>query len=156
MRSELAALLPSVEVVTGPPDQPTDRSRLLEPLVGLLDRLSRERPVLVALDDVHLADPSTWEVLRYLGRRLSGSPIGVIATARPAELAQSPIAGEVLAGLEDEGMLVRLPLQPLTLSQVTALAHEVLRADTRARSTFVPAPLVSWLVERSVGHPCSP
>ena len=153
LRSELAALLPSVEVVTGPADRHTDRSQLLEALVGLLDRLSRERPVLVALDDVHLADPSTWEVLRYLGRRLSGSPIGVIATARPSELAESPIAGEVLVGLEDDGMLVRLPLQPLTLAQVTALAHEVLRADTRARSTFVPAPLVSWLVERSVGHP---
>lgn len=160
MSPELGVLLPTLAPAIGPhaaaaapSGDVVDRARLLEGLVDLFDRLSAERPVVVGLDDVHLADPSTWEALRYLGRRLADAPIGVFATARPAELAPLPLAGEVLTGLEDDGLLVRLSLAPLTPAEITALAHEVLRRDARARSTFVPATLVSWLVARSMGHP---
>ncbi len=152
-QAELSVLLKTVEAVTGPPQHEPDRARLLEALVDLFDRLSTDAPVLIALDDIHLADATSWEALRYLGRRLTDSPIGVVATARPGELGRLPIASEVLVGLDEDGLLQRIELDRLTAAEITALAHDQLRADSRAASTFVPASLVSWLVERSMGHP---
>lgn len=150
---ELSLLLTSVATIAEPPDPPPRRERLLMALVDLFDGLTAARPVLVALDDVHLADTSSWEALRYLGRRLSDAPLGVFVTARPADLRKLPIAEEVIVGLEEEGLLTRLALEPLTRAQVTELAHTVLRAEAGGRSSFVPEPLVAWLMERSVGHP---
>jgi DNA-binding CsgD family transcriptional regulator/tetratricopeptide (TPR) repeat protein len=153
---ELASILPPLESVVGPaaPDPARiDRGRLLEGFVDLFDRLSARDPVLVVLDDVHLADASSWEALRYLQRRLSGARIAVLLTARPAELARSPIAAEVLLGLDQDGALERIGLGALSPPEVTELAHAALRADPRSQSSFVPAALVSWLLDRSRGHP---
>lgn len=150
---DLAAILTSVEpITTGTVPEPS-RGRLLDALAHLFDNLSRESCVLVVFDDLHLADASAWEALRYLARRLSGAPIGILATARPSELGTRPIAREVLLGLEDDGLLTRVDLAPLRRSDVATLAHEVLRQDPTARTSFVPEPLVDWVMERSLGHP---
>ena len=152
-RNDLAAILSSVQPATEGPRPEPDRGRLLDALAYLFDNLSRESSVMIAFDDLHLADSSAWEALRYLGRRLETAPVGVFATARPAQLRSRLISREVLLGLDDDGLLTRIDLAPLTRSEVTALAHEVLRADSRAKSTFVPEPLVNWLMKRSLGHP---
>ncbi len=151
--SDLTALVKSVEAVGGPPIREPHRRDLLEGLVDLFDRLSAATPVLVALDDMHLADTSSWEALRYLGRRLSGAPIGIVVTARPGDLRRRPIAGEVLLGLAEDGLLHRVSLEPLRRDEVARLAHDVLREAPGSRSAFVPEPLVTWLAERSMGHP---
>jgi DNA-binding CsgD family transcriptional regulator/Tfp pilus assembly protein PilF len=151
--TELAALFKPVAGVTGPPSRAPQRRDLLEALVDLFARLSTDMPVLVALDDLHLADLSSWEALRYLGRRLSDAPIGVVATARPGDLRRHPLAGEVLLGLEEDGLLHRVSLEPLRRYEVARLAHDILRGEPGARSTFVPEPLVTWLAERSMGQP---
>ena len=151
--SDLAALLNVVEAAVGTPAREPDRHSLLEALVELLDRLSGQSPLLITFDDVHLADASSWEALRYLGRRLADAPIGVVATCRPAELHRQPIATEVLLGLHADGLLHRRELSPLGRDDVVKLAHDVLRSDPRARSSFVPEPLAVWLTERSNGYP---
>lgn len=153
VRDDLAAILASVQPETEEPRREPDRGRLLDALAHLLDNLSRENSVLIAFDDLHLADSSAWEALRYLGQRLENSPVGVFATARPLQLRSRLVSQEVLLGLEDDGLLTRIDLAPLTRSEVTALSHEVLRADPRAPSAFVPEPLIDWLMKRSLGHP---
>lgn len=150
---DLAGLLGTVRSVAGTPPAPTGRERLLEGLARLLDRLAVERPVLVALDDVHLSDGSTWEALRFLGRHLAHVPVTVLLTARPSPLDDHPIALETLVGLEEDGHLTRLRLEPLARPEVTELVHEVLRAEPARASSFVTDPLVGWLMDRSLGHP---
>jgi DNA-binding CsgD family transcriptional regulator len=150
---DLAGLLGSVRAVLGTVAGPTGRERLLEGLATVLTRLAAERPVLVGLDDVHLADSSTWEALRFLGRRLEHVPIAVLLTARPSPLDEHPIALETLVRLEEDGHLVRLGLTPLPRAEVTELVHEVLRAAPEVDSSFVTDPLVGWLMDRSLGHP---
>ncbi|HXJ25074.1 MAG TPA: LuxR C-terminal-related transcriptional regulator [Streptosporangiaceae bacterium] len=71
----------------------------------------------------------------------------ILATGRTADLARHPVAGQVLAGLEQDDVLARLGLQALTDESVAALTRAVLDADD------VPPALVSWLVERSRGYP---
>lgn len=144
---DLAALIRSVAAVRGsasggePP-----RSRLLEGLAVLVANLSTHAPVLVFLDDAHLADASSWGALGYLARTIQDARVLVLAAARPAELSEHGPATDVVFGLEQEGMLSRLELSTLN--------HEELRTLVEA---YVPeAPpraLVEWLDQRSRGNP---
>jgi DNA-binding CsgD family transcriptional regulator len=150
---DLAGLLGTVRAVAGPTAAPTGRERLLEGLATVLERLGAERPVLIALDDVHLADSSTWEAVRFLGRHLEQVPVTVLLTARPSPLDEHPIALETLVRLEEDAHLTRVGLEPLARPEVTELVHEVLRAEPTVASSFVTDPLVGWLLDRSLGHP---
>jgi tetratricopeptide (TPR) repeat protein len=129
------------------PGREPDPERLLRALTELLDNLSADRPVIVALDDVHNADASSWQALYHMARRLPDRPVLVLATARIADLARHPVAGQVLVGLEQDDALVRLELQALTDESVAALTRAVLGADD------VPSALLSWLAERARGYP---
>ncbi len=144
---DLAGLLRSVAAVRGSvPEQPAPRTSLLEGITVVMNNLSRVRPVLVLLDDLHQSDASSWETLDYLARGLEAEPVLVVMGARPAELSGQQVAARVLFGLDQDGFLRRLPLAPLPAADIAALAGEVLRA--------APAPaLVNWLTERSGGNP---
>ena len=125
------------------------RSRLLAGLAALLDNLARRAPVVVLLDDVHLADASSWEALAYLARNLARAPVLVVVTARRAELADRPfgqVGADVLASLEQEGCLRRLPLDPLPPPAARQLAESVLVEAP-------PPALLDWLEERARGNP---
>ncbi len=74
------------------------------PLVGLatLELLAAgagRAPVLVVAEDVHWLDSSTCEVLAFVSRRLGADPVGLVGTAREAELDDNPLAGAGLAEL---------------------------------------------------------
>jgi class 3 adenylate cyclase/tetratricopeptide (TPR) repeat protein len=145
--NDLAGLLRSVAAVNGTrPGREATRSRLLEGLAVLLSNLADRDPVLVVLDDVHLADASSWEALHYLAHNLSGARVLVVATARPAELAEQGVASQVVLGLEQEGLLSRLSLHALDARGLAQLAGGELEEEPSAA-------LVDWLVHRSQGNP---
>jgi DNA-binding CsgD family transcriptional regulator len=65
------------------PDGPPPEMRVLGlALVSVVHALARERPVLLALDDVQWVDASSAEILAFMLRRLEGEPVGVLATVR--------------------------------------------------------------------------
>ncbi len=144
---DLAALLPSARAAWGrsAPVEPP-RIRLLGALARLLEELARPSAVVVTLDDVHLADGSSWEALNYLARNLVDSPLLILLVARPSELAAHPVAGEVVRALEQEGLLTRLAVSPLSSAEVRDLAAELVRGQ-------VPDALVQWLTQRAEGSP---
>lgn len=49
--------------------------------LSILERLTDDAPVLIAVDDVQWLDPSSEHVVAFVARRLSG-PVGVIAVSR--------------------------------------------------------------------------
>jgi DNA-binding CsgD family transcriptional regulator/tetratricopeptide (TPR) repeat protein len=145
---DLSGLLGSVAAVRGaPPEREAPRLRLLEGLTSLLRNLSREAPLIIVLDDVHLADASSMDALGYLSRNLAGSPVLVIATARPVELTINELARETLLALEQDGLLRRVPLEPLDHGQLRHLAEAVLLGGR------APDALVDWLQARTLGNP---
>jgi len=89
------------------------RSRLLTGLRALLSGLAADQPVVIVLDDVHLADATSWETLGWLARNLADHRILVVATARPAELRRNTAATAVVHGLEQDGALETLDLAGL-------------------------------------------
>ncbi|MBJ7599086.1 ATP-binding protein [Candidatus Nephthysia bennettiae] len=107
--AEIAGLLPSVSPMIdhGGTSSPS-RLRLVQGLTRLLANLTRQGPVLIFLDDVHLADPSSWAALSYIARNLAEEPVLLLLAARPAELSEHQLGTETLLGLEQEGRLVRL------------------------------------------------
>jgi DNA-binding CsgD family transcriptional regulator len=144
---DLASLLYSVAMVRGSaPEGERPRHRLLEGVAVILAQLAADQPLVIVLDDVHLADPSSWQALHHLAGRLSDARILLLATARPSELARHEAAAPVLLDLDREGLVTRVALDPLEPGAVADLAHAVL-----GRSA--PAPLAQWLTERSRGNP---
>ena len=144
---DLAALLPSARAARGGGDTAEPpRIRLLGALARLLGRLSAEVPVVIVLDDVHLADGSSWEALSYLTRNLGDCRILLLLAARTAELAEDRIANDVLLGLQQEGLLRRLTVTTLPADDVRALAESV-------TGGAAPDALVAWLMERARGSP---
>ncbi len=58
--------------------------RMRREFVSFFEELSRIRPVVLFLDDLHWADASTCDLLAYLGARMSHIRILILATYRPA------------------------------------------------------------------------
>jgi len=144
---DLAALLRSAAAARGvPPQGEPPRSRLLEGFAVLLANLAEVAPVVVLLDDIHVADASSWDALHYLARNLPESRVLVLAVARSAELAAQAGPTQVLLGLEQEGLLRRLELRALPSGAVGELARAVL-------GETAPEALVGWLDQRSRGNP---
>jgi DNA-binding CsgD family transcriptional regulator/tetratricopeptide (TPR) repeat protein len=144
---DLAALIRSVAAVRGSaPAREPPRVRALEGLAFLIANLAKRRPLIVFLDDAHVADASSWEVLNYFAHNLQDQRLLILAAARPAELAENETGTEVLLGLEQEGALQRRHLRPLDDEAMGDLAEAVLQ-------TVPPRPLLDWLAHRSRGNP---
>ena len=144
---DLASVLRSVASVRGRlPSHETLHPRLVQGFAVLLRNLAEKAPVVVVLDDVHLADASSLEALSQLARNLSTSRVLIVLAARPAELSQHPIAHDVLLGLEQDGILARQQLTGLSRDEVSELAAGVLERDP-------PAVFTDWLFTRSRGYP---
>jgi predicted ATPase/DNA-binding SARP family transcriptional activator len=63
------------------------RSDLFEQFTTLLQALAAQRPLLLILDDLHWADPSSISLLFHLGQHIGRSRILLVGTYRPEEVA---------------------------------------------------------------------
>ena len=144
---DLASLFHRVALVRGSvPERDPPLPRLLQGVAGLLGALSQRRPLVVLLDDVHFADASSWQALRYFARHLDDARLLVLATSRPAELAGHDVAAQVLFELDQDALLSRLEVAPLARPGMRELAEAVIERPA-------PRALVEWLAERSQGNP---
>jgi DNA-binding CsgD family transcriptional regulator len=144
---DLAQLLRSVAAISGRrPEGDPPRSRLLEGLAVVTANLAEDQPVVVVIDDVQNADPSSLEALDYTAHSCMDERILVVLTARTGEISGGSAAGEILLGLEQDGLLRRLSLGPLAEDGLRALAEIIAEQS-------VPDTLVAWLQERSQGNP---
>ncbi len=91
-----------------------ERRRTFEAVASFLVALARQRPLLVVLDDLHLAGASTVELLHFLLRWEPAAPLLVLATLRAEE------ADEALEQLGSVAAVVELG--PLPESAVVELA----------------------------------
>jgi AAA ATPase domain len=144
---DLASLFVRVAVARGSiPERDPPVPRLLQRLARMFGNISSAAPLLVVLDDMHFADPSSWETLRYFARHLDDARTLVVATSRPAELADQDIAAQVLFELGEDGFMSRLEVCPLERPALQELAEALVEQPA-------PAALVDWLAERSQGNP---
>src|SRR5690242_14804194 len=89
-------------------------------------------PMLLLLEDVHWADEATLDILRYLGRRLAGVRLMILATYRSEEVGRDHPLTVVMGDLAGLSGVVRIQLPPLTATGVRQLldaAGSALDAD---------------------------
>ena len=107
----LAHLLPELEGCPAPQpaaDPAQDRFRLFDAVASFLALAARERPLVVLLDDVHVADTGSLALLHFVARSLHASRVVVVATYRDVEARLSSEAGEALAKVAREGRYLAL------------------------------------------------
>ena len=93
--------------------------RLLREHTEVFAGLSRDRPVVHFLDDVHWADAATADVVAHLARRVASMRVLLVATYRDRALAASHVPfGHVRAELLAKGHLHEVTLPPLTRADV--------------------------------------
>jgi DNA-binding CsgD family transcriptional regulator len=92
--------------------------------LNLLAEVAETAPVLVLAEDAHWLDPSTGDVLAFLGRRLESEPVALLASARPGNPTRL-----------DQAALPDLTVEPLSRGAAATLldAAGELPAAVRAR-----------------------
>jgi DNA-binding SARP family transcriptional activator len=122
--SALAALIPELSVmVPGLPQAPNleaaaARTRLFEAIARCFEALSRARPVLLILEDLHWASPAGIQALEVLARRAGVLPILIVATYRPEEVEAGSALRDLRKSLQRDRRAVTISLRPLDRSDV--------------------------------------
>lgn len=111
-------------------------------LTRFLEQDAQVSPLLLVLEDLHLADAQSVSLFRELAEGLEGCPLLLLGTARPELFARHP----ELDAVEAEYSRLDLPL----LSE--AHSAELLAALLGTAGPLPPA-LVATAVERSAGNP---
>jgi tetratricopeptide (TPR) repeat protein len=124
----LAGLL-DIEDDPAPTTPELARFRLYESVTRLVEQAARSSPVVIVLDDLQWADPSSLRLLRYLAVELRSARVLVVGTFHePDASSDSPLAG-ALADLARQPNVDRLSIRGLTVDDesVDTLAAELHR-----------------------------
>jgi predicted ATPase len=158
----LAADDPSLERVLAEAKAASQERRKRE-LAVFLQEMSRQHPLVVFLDDVHWVDPSSVDLLAYLGSKCAAWRLLLVLTYRPSELLRSEHPfGAVKLELQGRGVCREITLHFLRRKDVDrylALAfagHDfpeelaaVLHARTEGNPLFM-VDLLCYLRDRGV------
>jgi predicted ATPase/class 3 adenylate cyclase len=89
----------------------------------LLERIARERPLIVGFDDLHWAEPTLLDLIEYLVGWIQDAPVLVLCLARPELLDRQP------NWVAPNGNKTAISLEPLTEAEAEALL-DLLRGET--------------------------
>jgi class 3 adenylate cyclase len=133
----------AVGVVTGE----AFRNRLSAVLGRLLLALSKQKPVVVVLEDFHWVDHSSLELLGHLLRLIAQAPIAFILLSRPKREAPEnwEHLGPALEGYRP--YLLEIPLKPLSSESSGALVRGLLDGN------MLPRRLAEVVLNKSEGNP---
>jgi class 3 adenylate cyclase len=116
---EEASHLASLAAIRTEAEAP-DRETLFLAARRLVEQLAARRPTLLVFEDLQWADGSMLDLLDELAARLHGSPVFLLAVARPDLLTARPAWGGGLPAC------TALPLEPLRGEDAQALAERLL------------------------------
>lgn len=138
---ELAEHLPPALPPLG--DRGAEKHRLAR---AVRELLCASGPTLLVLEDVHLSDTHTQDVLQYVMRHMPHQ-LSIVLTVRQEELADASLLGRLLTELCARGSLTELRLAPLDVAGVGELAGLLVTDEA------IPAGFVEALHERTGGLP---
>ncbi|WP_441250144.1 helix-turn-helix transcriptional regulator [Kitasatospora sp. McL0602] len=147
MEGHLARLLPDFGETDGEPNDEFSRARLFEHTARLFERLSAERTLVLAVEDLHWSDRSTRELLAYLIRTLHRSRVLIIATYRADDLHRRHPLRPFLAELDRLRTVQRLELARFEHGETAAQLAGIFGTKALDRD------LVDLIHRRSEGNP---
>jgi DNA-binding CsgD family transcriptional regulator len=116
--------------------------RAVDAITDLAEELALRQPLVIGLDDLQWADPSSLLTLSALGRRLADLPVALMVCFRHAP--RGPVLQRVLDSLDGAGAC-RLTLRRLADSAVSGLVTETVGAK--------PGPALLAQVAGAAGNP---
>ncbi|WP_344498439.1 BTAD domain-containing putative transcriptional regulator [Dactylosporangium maewongense] len=119
---------------------------LHEAVAETLSECAAGQPLLLVVDDLHVADASSLQLLAHLAPALHRRPILLLGTMRPDVADGDPALRETLALLANERGADRIRLGSFTAGDVAAYLHDSAGGDA-------PGEVVVALLERTGGNP---
>ncbi len=114
-----------------------ERKRLFEALVALFAEMAERRPLVLLVEDLHWADPSSLELLGLLLDEINALPMMLIATFRP----------EFQAPWGHRAHITQLSLSRLTETEATALIDRLTQGEP------LPASVRQQILAKTDGVP---
>ncbi len=146
-QAALGALVPGLTVTSAPdtswpPDQ-LGQARLFGLALTLFQRLAERAPLVLVLEDIHWADATSLDLLRFLLVSLRDRPVLVLASYRSDALERGHPLSRLLADVTRQASVQTVPVPPLC------------QADLRSVITPMvnDAELAARLAERAEGNP---
>jgi DNA-binding CsgD family transcriptional regulator/tetratricopeptide (TPR) repeat protein len=134
------------------PNDPADSADVVErgdvfiAVQALLEDLAKAQPVLLIVEDVHWADPSTRELLTFLFTHRFAQAVSIVASYRSDDLhRRHPLRATAAEWARLPGV-ERIHLRPLRDTDVRALVTQLRDAPLRERD-------LQAIVERAEGNP---
>jgi len=128
-RAAIAGLLASPVGDGGPVTVTSDpglRFRAVDAFADLAEALALAGPLVIGVDDLQWADPSSLLTLGAVARRVAGLPVALVGCLRP--LPRGADLDRLTGGLEAAGAR-RMPLGPLAAGAVHDLVADVVAAE---------------------------
>lgn len=148
-RAELARLLPEIgdgaAAAPSPADPTGGTAGLYDALLQLLAHLADERPVVLAVEDLHWADGATRDLLSYLARAAGDIRLLVVATYRTDELGRGHPLRRFVAEMDRLRGIRRMQLERFTRAEVAELLRGI-------NGTVPSAAAVEQIYQRSEGN----
>jgi tetratricopeptide (TPR) repeat protein/KaiC/GvpD/RAD55 family RecA-like ATPase/energy-coupling factor transporter ATP-binding protein EcfA2 len=151
--ADLAKLVPDITVKLGtiPPvksiGEQQDKIRLFETITQFLIAVSKERPLLVLLDDMEWADQASIDLLEYFVRSTGNLQVLTICGYRAEELEPDNALEKSLMKLNRERLLENISLRNLTLDETAKLVTEIFGESS------VSVELMNLIHQRTGGNP---
>jgi DNA-binding NarL/FixJ family response regulator len=123
-----------------------DQARLFELILGLLERLAAERPLVLILEDLQWSDPASRDLLGFLLRHVQRTRLVMVGTFRTFDLERGDPLLAYFAGLERLPGVLRIDLRPLAAAEQRAQLRAILGRP-------IPRRLADRIHRRSEGNP---
>ena len=122
--------------------------RMLREIAAVLEEISRERPLVLVLEDVHWADLATTDACNLLARRRDPARLLIIVTLREADalVAQHPVLA-AKTELVSRGLATEIPVALFTPTFVKEYLAE------RCAGLDVDPAFASWIHHQTAGNP---
>ena len=145
--AELVHIFPALGPADARTRESTDpgelKTRLLWNVAQLLSRLSRKRPLLLILENLHSADESSLEMLHFLARQLDTAPVLVLGTYNQSARDRSPAITRLQQSLVSLGAARVHHLAPLSHSATDELVRAIFGVSDTVSREFA-ALLYGW------------
>lgn len=161
-RPVLRALQPGRRMMQGSEQDPSasvGRADLFDAVHGLLDQVACDSPVLLVLEDVHWADTSTRDLIRFLFSRPFGNAVTIVASYRSDDLHRRHPLRSAAAEWGRMPGVARLQLEPLGPVHVRSLVKQLHPGPLReaeVASIVARAEGNAFFVEELVGATAAP
>lgn len=146
---KLASLVPEIAVRLGfepekASEEESDKFLMFDAIWNLFRSATSVDPLLIVLDDLHSADPSSLMLLQFLSSRLPETSFLIIAGYRNSAPDLHPKTSELISEIATRGQVIEL--KGLENDEI----HQFVTAIT---GRDIPEPLVGAIMEKTAGNP---